>query len=203
MRTFFQASLTAPVLLVTTLAMSARGQSSPPVPEQIGDEKLRTVMESYNRALGVECAHCHVPDRWADESKTQFATARNMIRMVREINERLLRDIGQVSCWTCHRGQVRPSRLPRELLDAELARWPDTLAAAEGSTKIAMAVYSVTLGVGCEYCHDAADWKASKKAPMRMVPRMNAMFAEFPKYMPTSARTQCWMCHKGSTEPAG
>src|SRR5262245_17431229 len=100
-------------LLITTLAICAPGVSSQTMLGQLGDERLRAVMEEYNRALGVGCAHCHVPDRWADESKPQFATARNMNRMVNEINGRLLKDIGTVSCWTCHRGEVRPSRLPR------------------------------------------------------------------------------------------
>ena len=36
---------------------------------------------------------------------------------------------------------------------------------------------------------------------MKLVKTMNAMFEEFPKYMPATARTQCYMCHKGSTKP--
>ena len=35
----------------------------------------------------------------------------------------------------------------------------------------------------------------------QMVTRMNAMFVVFPRYMPESARTQCWMCLKGKTSP--
>jgi Photosynthetic reaction centre cytochrome C subunit len=191
----------AGLLLITTLAICAQRVSTQTMLGRLGDAKLRVVMEEYNRALGVECAHCHVPDQWADESKPQFATARNMNRMVGELNDRLLRDIGTVSCWTCHRGQVRPSRLPRESLDAELTRWPVDLSNTPENTKLTMAVYAVTLGVGCDHCHDPADWKDASKRPMQMVSRMNAMFAEFPKFMPPTARTQCFMCHKGSTKP--
>jgi hypothetical protein len=36
---------------------------------------------------------------------------------------------------------------------------------------------------------------------MKLVRRMTAMFEEFPKFMPPTARTQCWMCHKGKTKP--
>ena len=100
----------AGLLLIAMLAICAQRVSSQTMLAQLGDEKLRTVMDEYNRALGVECAHCHVPDKWADESKPQFATARNMGRMVAELNGRLLKDIGTVNCWTCHRGDVRPSR---------------------------------------------------------------------------------------------
>ena len=191
----------AGLLLITTLAICAQSVSTQTMLGRLGDAKLRVVMEEYNRALGVECAHCHVPDQWADESKPQFATARNMNHMVGELNDRLLRDIGTVSCWTCHRGQVRPSRLPRESLDAELTRWPADLSNTPENTKLTMAVYAVTLGVGCDHCHNPADWKDATKRPMQLVSRMNAMFAEFPKFMPPTARTQCFMCHKGSTKP--
>jgi hypothetical protein len=36
---------------------------------------------------------------------------------------------------------------------------------------------------------------------MKLIPKMLSMFDEFPKYMPKGARTQCYMCHKGSTKP--
>jgi len=52
----------------------------------------------------------------------------------------------------------------------------------------------------CEHCH-SSDWKALEKKPIKLVPTMSAMFSEFPKYMPETARTQCWMCHKGSARP--
>lgn len=155
----------------------------------------------FNKALGVDCMHCHVAGSWSDESRPQFATARNMSRMVKALNADQLRGIGEVSCWTCHAGQVRPARQPRPPLDAELAKWPAELASAPESQKLGMAVYNVALGVGCDHCH-VADWKQVEKKAMRTVDRMKAMFEEFPKYMPETARTQCYMCHKGATKPA-
>jgi hypothetical protein len=156
--------------------------------------------DRYNKALGVECTHCHVDGKWTDESKPQFATARNMARMVTALNGGPLRDVGEVACWTCHSGQVKPARQPRPALDVELAKWPAELASSPASLKLGMAVYNVALGVGCDHCH-VADWKAAEKKPMRTVATMTAMFDEFPKYMPETARTQCYMCHKGSTKP--
>src|SRR5713101_7696885 len=107
--------------------------------------------DRYTRALGVECTHCHVDGNWRDESKPQFATARNMARMVTALNGDQLRDIGEVSCWTCHGGQVKPARQPRLALDAELANWPAELASAPESQKLSMAVYNVALGVSCDH----------------------------------------------------
>ena len=153
----------------------------------------------YNQALGVTCEHCHTANR-ADDSRPAFRTARAMEQMVASLNAGALKGVGEVACWTCHRGEVRPSRVPRAEMDAELARWPAALASSPESTKLAMAVYNVTLGVTCDHCH-TADWKEQEKRPMKLVPAMTSMFAEFPKYMPATARTQCYMCHKGSRKP--
>ena len=164
-------------------------------------KKVIPIMKAFNRALGVECMACHVQDDWPNESKPQFGIARNMFKMVKTLNENQLARIGEVGCWTCHAGQTSPSRLPRPLLDAELAKWPEELGSSAQSLKLTMSVYNVTLHVGCDYCHKRTDWKSSEKAPYKMVARMNSMFKVFPQFMPATARTQCWMCHKGSTEP--
>ena len=63
-----------------------------------------------------------------------------------------------------------------------------------------MAVYTATLGTECDHCH-TADWKDGSKPQMQTVKTMGALFQEFPKYMPAGARTQCYMCHKGSPHP--
>jgi hypothetical protein len=183
------------LLALAMTACSFLAQARPPPASAAAD--VRAAMDAINRALGVECTHCHVTDQWTDATKPEFATARNMMKMVQVVNEKLT-EIGEVSCWTCHRGQVKPSRLPRELLDAELAKWP---AGLSEDRKLAMAVYDVTLGVSCDHCHSTTDWKNADGKKMKIVPRMMALFDEFPKYMPATARTQCFMCHKGQTKP--
>lgn len=174
-------------------------QNLPAASQRDGASHARS--QAYNRALGVSCEHCHTADRWTDEAKPQFRTAQAMARMVVALNSGALKGVGEVACWTCHRGEIRPSRVPRAAMDAELAKWPAELAAAPESVKLTMSVYNVTLGVSCDHCH-TADWKESTKPPMKLVSRMASMFSEFPKYMPATARTQCYMCHKGSTKPA-
>jgi hypothetical protein len=131
----------------------------------------------------------------------RYTTALRMAKMVDVINSTRLDGIGEVSCYTCHRGETKPSRLPREALDAEVAKWPATLTGDVERQKLTMAVYNASLGVGCDHCHDPSDWKSANKKPMQTVRRMLAMFDDFPKYMPEGARTQCYMCHKGSTKP--
>ena len=171
-----------------------------PPPPQAADPKIDAAMRAINAALGVDCGFCHVAEDWKNESRDRFATARKMIQMVRVLNEGPLQGIGAVSCATCHGGQPRPSRLPIPALDAERAKWPASLA-GHADRSMGMSVYNVTLGVGCDHCHDPADWRSDAKAPFRTAVRMAAMFDTFPAYMPATARTQCWMCHKGSTKP--
>jgi len=163
--------------------------------------QVEPLMEAFSRALGVECTHCHVPDRWEDDAKPQFAIARNMYRMVKDLNANQLAGLPGIVCWSCHGGATSPSRIPRERWQPLSEDWPADAANASDNRKLTMAVYSASLGVGCEHCHSPDDWTAAGKPAHQMVARMNAMFAVFPRYMPESARTQCWMCHKGTTSP--
>lgn len=79
--------------------------------------RLLSVMEmGFARSLGVDCTHCHVPDRWESEEKTQKQTARDMSAMVTRINKELLpgiknlkTDSAIVNCTTCHRGEIKPA----------------------------------------------------------------------------------------------
>jgi Photosynthetic reaction centre cytochrome C subunit len=161
----------------------------------------RAALDEYNRALGVECSHCHVPDQWQDESKAPKATARKMSEMVTLLNGKLLRGIGEVSCWTCHGGQVQPARLPADAMNAQLARWPAAIADAAEAVKLRMAVYSSSTGLRCTECHTADNWKRFETDKMRLVPRMAALFPRMEPFMPPTAQTQCYMCHKGENKP--
>jgi hypothetical protein len=163
---------------------------------------VQTRMSEFNRALGVECTFCHVPDQWRAEDKPQLATARGMLRMVEGIGGGLLKDRGGLTCWTCHRGQQKPSRFPSAELNAELAKWPSSLSDAKDSLKLTMTVYTRSLGVTCEFCHVPGDWTNKTKTPMQTVPTMLKIFDELPTYSPAAAnRSQCWMCHKGARSP--
>ena len=160
------------------------------------------LMQAFNQALSVECSYCHVPDQWHLEEKPQFATARGMFRMVGALGDGLLKDRGGLTCWTCHRGQSKPSRFPGAELDSLISQWPASLANASDGLKLTMTVYARSLGVTCSYCHVPDDWKSAEKASMRTMPTMLAIFNEIPKYSAVAAqRSQCWMCHQGSTRP--
>ena len=66
------------------------------------------------RSLGVNCAHCHVPEKWESDDKPQKQIAREMSAMVAKINGESLKAIKNlqsatptVNCTTCHRGQIK------------------------------------------------------------------------------------------------
>jgi photosynthetic reaction center cytochrome c subunit len=77
---------------------------------------LKMMQLGFSNSLGVSCAHCHVVGEWDKEDKPQKQVARDMMKMVRTINNDLLKNIKNlkgpnpiVNCTTCHRGQVKPA----------------------------------------------------------------------------------------------
>ena len=159
-------------------------------------------MQAWSKALGVDCAHCHVADQWTDASKPTFAFAQRMDRMLSALNVDTLKDVGAISCWTCHRGRAVPARLPRATWEAIRA---DHLAEFEGSPDraITMSVYAASLGVDCSHCHET-DRTLNTRPPKAMVPKMLSIFEEIPKHFDKAQRmptTQCFMCHQGKTKP--
>lgn len=80
-------------------------------------KRLLAIMRmGYARSLGVSCDHCHVAGEWASDEKESKRIARQMARMTRELNEKVLPAIPElagkqptVNCTTCHRGQRKPA----------------------------------------------------------------------------------------------
>ena len=85
--------------------------------------RIPAIMQmGYARSLGVDCTHCHTPDKWDAESKPQKQIARDMAAMAARINNELLKGIKNlrsatptINCTTCHRGEIKPAlNLPRQ-----------------------------------------------------------------------------------------
>jgi hypothetical protein len=88
----------------------------------------------------VRCTHCHVGEEgqplstfdFAKDEKRTKLVARQMMRMVQEINRRLDTLPGrtnpglEVTCATCHRGVARPVPLTNLLVDAATAAGADS-----------------------------------------------------------------------------
>jgi hypothetical protein len=71
-------------------------------------EGLQPAMQGYRVALGVMCTYCHVQGDFASDEAPKKLIARNMIRMLGDINSRFPDGKAHVSCYTCHRGEAEP-----------------------------------------------------------------------------------------------
>jgi len=79
--------------------------------------QLIPVMNFFSASMGRRCNYCHVNNQgqwdYASDAKPEKAAAREMIKLVFDINkttERLKLD--PVSCYTCHRGRTSPQSIP-------------------------------------------------------------------------------------------
>ena len=182
-------------------------------------------MKVIDRDLGVECSHCHVEDDWKRDEKPQFAFASRMIKMTQGLSAGTLRDLGGVTCWTCHRGKAKPDGMPRASWEDRLANWPEALKLNEedakkpaqevyrniqslknspaGGIPMTMSVFAGALDVSCDYCHVPGRWDSDAK-PAKVTARlMLRLFSEMPKYFEASRQPgmQCYSCHHGSPKP--
>lgn len=122
------------ILFVTMLAV-AQAQTEPPaasrrpnlqVLKTVPESQLFLMMNAVADSLGVRCEHCHVrspqdPTKpysvvggwiWDRDDKRPKQVARDMMRMVLEVNTRQFGGRMVVTCYTCHRGTLEPARFP-------------------------------------------------------------------------------------------
>jgi hypothetical protein len=124
--------LVAVGLLVSASAVTSRAQ----IPEKftnlqvlsktITRAELVPIMRGFALNLGIRCEHCHVGEGndlskfdFASDAKPAKAIARRMLQMTSALNKTLA-DIGtppaagaqKVTCFTCHRGAVKPLTAP-------------------------------------------------------------------------------------------
>jgi hypothetical protein len=103
------------------LAQRGRGgeQAAPPPgpPKNLrilpADTNIQQVMGAFRTALGVQCAYCHVAGDFASDENVKKTVARNMLRIVADINAGFPDGQGpnakrHVTCYTCHRGEAVP-----------------------------------------------------------------------------------------------
>jgi hypothetical protein len=126
------------LLAVAGLAIAAsttlRAQN--PIPEKFTNlqvlpktttrAEILPVMKGFALNLGIRCEHCHVGEGndlskfdFASDTKPAKAVARRMMKMVATLNETVA-GIGdpapagtpKITCFTCHRGAVKPLTAP-------------------------------------------------------------------------------------------
>ncbi len=90
------------------------------LPKDISLSELDGLMHQYGAGLGVKCGYCHAQNPqtgqldYASDENPRKQTARVMIAMLREINDKYLAQLGDprypvlVTCGNCHQGQTNP-----------------------------------------------------------------------------------------------
>jgi len=143
---FLAASVSTTALLAQApggQAPQGRGNQPPPppmtnlqiFPKDATRPQVVTVMQGFTQALGVRCQYCHVDDDpgrqndMASDEKPPKKAARQMMLLVRDLNEKLPSAVGKtadattrVGCVTCHRGVAIPKQLADILTDTAAAK---------------------------------------------------------------------------------
>ena len=148
--TRFTVVLLAALAAAAPLAAQGFGQGPPPknlqvLPKDLTREEVVARMRVIAVGLGVRCEYCHVsttgPDGreqndFAADDKDTKKTARGMLRMVMDINEKYLKELRpdlaplhQVTCETCHHGLAKPRTVQIEMMDAVNAKGADSAVA--------------------------------------------------------------------------
>jgi hypothetical protein len=91
------------------------------LPADISAAQIGKLMKRFEADLGVTCNHCHVEDPttrkfdYASDENPDKTTARLMISMLQDINDKYLARLGgdrryavPVTCGSCHLGQSSP-----------------------------------------------------------------------------------------------
>ena len=110
--------------------------------QALPEAQLFPIMNLVADSLGVRCDYCHVQDKpdltrtpanvggwvWDSDDKPQKQVARDMMRMVVDLNATRFGGSARVTCFTCHRGATQPERLPHLPLPSHLNSGAGTLA---------------------------------------------------------------------------
>lgn len=111
---------------VILVAVVAAAQSQLPSPEKKSGQVFKNLkvlndtrsdwllpsMEFITSSLGVHCEYCHVEKAFEKDDKKPKQTAREMMRMVQEINSTKFQGKQEVTCYSCHRGSPKPLTVP-------------------------------------------------------------------------------------------
>lgn len=178
--------------------------------------RLMGAMNFFARSLGVDCAHCHVPNEFDKDDKPAKQTARKMYALV-QLAQKTAGN--SVSCYMCHRGHAQPEPPPdlsKEKMDEMLKEAEKDKRPAEqaykniqtlkglpaGRLNLVMQMFNMALGVDCAHCHVTDDYakddKPAKQTARKMLGMVGGISREIYKG-PTSIN--CYTCHKGQPKP--
>ena len=188
-------------------------------------DQLEQIMGAIALSLGVECEYCHVAGNWASDEREAKGTAREMMRMLADIDETYFGVLEAPSCWTCHRGSPRPETEPFPALPVGALNLPvgtgsalpfvdEDTSSGEVYVNIqnytdlparelrgVMETYNRDLGVGCDHCHVEGDWASDEVLMKRVARRMFEIQQGVGNEFLSEGALSCWTCHRGEALP--
>lgn len=116
------------VFVLLGVAASQKGRNLQVLPKDISDHMLDSIMQTYNKALGVSCNFCHSPAKAIYPSRppadsldyaldnVMKENARRMMRLTIDINKTYFyydtasrpEYLKVITCKTCHQGHPFP-----------------------------------------------------------------------------------------------
>ena len=119
------------ILTVSSAAAQQPGSAGATRPklqvlQALPESQLFILMNLVAESLGVRCDHCHVQSKpdltrtpanaggwvWDSDDKPAKKIARDMMRMVVDLNKASFGGSSRVTCYTCHQGALDPARTP-------------------------------------------------------------------------------------------
>jgi hypothetical protein len=100
------------LLLIPASSILAQQPKNVQVLTGMSRPEVQRVMNQMRAGLGVHCHYCHTKGDAAEDTKPQKLRAREMMRMVIDVNARHFGGQPVVTCFTCHNGKPRPAVVP-------------------------------------------------------------------------------------------
>lgn len=160
-------------------------------------------MLDWNKALGVECTHCHLDDQWSLAYLPTFDLAYRMQRMVNDLNAGALKQSGGITCNTCHQGSITPPKITEAQWQTDAKRYESAFN-GDQSLALQMGVFTASLGVGCSHCHDPNNWGSDDNPNKAVGRRMRGMVGAINKHFAGVKNPEigCMTCHQGKPSPS-
>jgi photosynthetic reaction center cytochrome c subunit len=126
---FFAGIGVAAAVLIAIAAMRAQSRPAQPVMLSAGKkaeeaykniqvlkgapaDQLMPAMQFISASLGVQCDYCHEMGSFDKDDKKPKQIARKMMEMMFAINKNNFEGHREVTCYSCHRGAVKPLSTP-------------------------------------------------------------------------------------------
>jgi hypothetical protein len=159
-------------------------------------------METWSKALGVQCDHCHIEGDYTVTFMQTYDMAYRMNKMVETLNAGPLQGYGGVTCFTCHRGSPTPPKITREQWEAAAKPYEKAFA-GDNSMALQMGVFTASLGAPCTECHVEGDYGSDDNPKKLVGRRMRGMVGSIPKQFAGTKvpEISCYSCHQGQLRP--